>query len=145
MTQCDKVEEKLSGYLDGELTQQQSQQIRVHIESCEDCQQLQTELLSLKKDIQQIPKIRDEDAELKKIVGDLASNQIQQWAWTLVILGSVMMMGYSIYEFIIDNSMSSFEKFMFSSLGIGGLLLFISVLRQRLIALKTDKYKDINL
>ena len=76
---------------------------------------------------------------------DLGARQSQQWGWMLFIVGAVMMMGYSIFQFIISNDLNSFEKFGFSFLGLGGLLLFVSVLRQRIIAAKTDKYKDINL
>jgi len=145
MTQCQKVEEKLSGYLDGELTQQESQQVRLHIESCESCQQLHTELLSLQKDIKAIHSDGGEEAALEKVMNDLGAKQTQQWGWMLVIIASALMVIYSFYGFIIDNDMTSFEKIMFSLLGIGGVLLFISVVRQRIIASKTDKYKDINL
>ena len=145
MTQCQKVEEKLSGYIDGELTQQQSQQIRIHIEGCETCQQIHSELLSLQKDIKTIHSDGGEEAALEKIMNDLGAKQTQQWGWMLVIIGSVLMMIYSLYGFIVDNGMTSFEKIMFSLLGIGGAMLFISVVRQRMIASKTDKYKDINL
>jgi len=39
MSQCNEIKEKLSGYIDEELPQQQSQQVRIHIESCEKCKQ----------------------------------------------------------------------------------------------------------
>jgi len=78
-------------------------------------------------------------------MNDLGSQQTQQWGWMFVIIGSTLMIMYSFYAFIIDNQMTSFEKIMFSFLGIGGVLLFASVVRQRMIAFKTDKYKDINL
>lgn len=145
MTQCQEVEEKLSGYIDGELTQQESQQIRIHIEGCEICQQIHSELLSLQKDIKTIHSDGGEEAALEKIMNDLGAQQTQQWGWMLVIIGSVLMVIYSLYGFIVDNGMTSFEKIMFSLIGIGGILLFISVVRQRMSASKTDKYKDINL
>jgi len=47
--------------------------------------------------------------------------------------------------FFMNDDINSFEKITAFLLGAGGLLLFFSVLRQRLIAAKTDKYKDINL
>jgi len=145
MTQCNEIEEKLSGFMDGELTQQQSQQVRVHIEACDNCQQLHTQLLEIQKDIKTINSNGGEEAALEKIMNDLGSQQTQQWGWMFVIIGSTLMIMYSFYAFIIDNQMTSFEKIMFSFLGIGGVLLFASVVRQRMIAFKTDKYKDINL
>jgi len=86
-----------------------------------------------------------EAVELDKIINDLGAKQTQHWGWIMVIIGYVMIVGYAIVTFLIDNQLNTFEKIATFLLGIGGLLLFYSVLRQRLIALKTDKYKDINL
>jgi len=63
----------------------------------------------------------------------------------LLIIGALMMIGYSFIRFFISDDINSFEKIMALLLGTGGLLLFFSVLRQRLIIAKSDKYKDINL
>ncbi|MCK5664578.1 MAG: zf-HC2 domain-containing protein [Thiotrichaceae bacterium] len=145
MTQCDKVENLLSGYLDGELTQQESQQVRIHIESCESCKQLYAELRNQQKAIQSIHVDVGEEAALQKIMNDLGARQTQKWGWIFIIFASVLMILFSVSAFIISNDMSIFEKLMLSLFCIGGMLLFGSVLRQRIIASKTDKYKDINL
>ena len=34
---CEKVQENLSAYLDGELSPQEADAVRAHLESCEDC------------------------------------------------------------------------------------------------------------
>jgi len=145
MKQCNDVKEKLSGYLDGELTQQDSQQVRVHLEGCDECAKLHQELFDLKKKIKTVESDNGEAVELDKIINDLGAKQTQHWGWIMVIIGYVMIVGYAIVTFLIDNQLNTFEKIATFLLGIGGLLLFYSVLRQRLIALKTDKYKDINL
>ncbi|MCP4411466.1 MAG: zf-HC2 domain-containing protein [Gammaproteobacteria bacterium] len=145
MNQCNEVKEKLSGYLDGELTQQKSQLIRVHLESCNECKQLHQELSDLQNKIKTITADTAEEAELDKIINDLGAKQSQHWGWIMLIIGYVMLAGYAIVKFLIDNQLNTFEKIATFLLGLGGLLLFYSVLRQRLIALKTDKYKDINL
>ena len=36
---CSSIEAKLSGYLDGELTQQESQRVHNHLQQCEQCNQ----------------------------------------------------------------------------------------------------------
>ena len=145
MNQCHRVEEKLSGYLDGELTQQDSQLVRIHIETCERCKQLHSELFNLQQQIKIIPNNGGEEAALAKITEDLAAQQKQQWGWRFFIIGAVMMMAYSGIVFLFNNGLNSFEKWAVGFLAIGVLLLFLSILRQRRIASKTDKYKDINL
>ncbi len=145
MNQCNEVKERLSGYLDGELTQQNSQLVKVHLESCDECHQLHQELSDLKNKIKTIETDTGEEADLNKIINDLGAKQSQHWGWLMLIIGYVMLVGYAIVQFLIDNQLNTFEKTATFLLGIGGLLLFYSVLRQRLIAIKTDKYKDINL
>ena len=145
MTHCNEVAEKLSGYIDGELTQQLAQQVSVHVEGCHSCSQLHTELLSMQANIKTIKTEGGEEAALEKIMQDPNAQQKQKWGWVLLITGAVMIMGYVLIEFILSSELSTFEKFASSFLWIGVLLLFLSVLRQRAIAKKTDKYKDINL
>ena len=145
MTHCNEVAEKLSGYIDGELTQQQAQQVSVHVEECLSCGQLHSELLSMQAKIKTIKTEGGEEAALEKIMQDPDAQQKQKWGWLLLITGTVMIMGFALIEFILSSELSMFEKFASGFLWIGGLLLFLSVLRQRAIATKTDKYKDINL
>jgi len=145
MTHCEKVAEKLSGYIDGELTQQQSQQVRLHIDNCDSCSKLQNELIEMQSDIKTLKAADCEEAALEKIMQDLGAQKSQQWGWMFIIIGSLLMMAYSFFQFIVSTEMHSFEKIIIGLLGVGGLLLFVSVLKQRLIAMKNDKYKDINL
>jgi len=145
MIKCDEVAEKLSGFIDRELTQQQAQEIGLHIDNCDGCGKLHSDLLNLQTDIKKIHIEGGDEVLLEKILQDPGAQQTQQWGWMLFIIGSSIMVVYAIYEFLINTELTSFEKMAIGFLGIGGLLLLISVIRQRLIASKTDKYKDINI
>ncbi len=65
--------------------------------------------------------------------------------WVLFIAGVAVLGGYSIYAIAVDDNVSLGEKLGILALvlGLGGLL--FSVLRERLIARKTDRYKDVEL
>ena len=72
-------------------------------------------------------------------------NATRSIGW-LLFLGAVLICGgVGIYEFVLDSSMSTFEKTMIGAVYGGLALLFFSVLRQRLIERKTDKYKDVEI
>ena len=45
------VGEMLSGYIDGELTQQQEQRVRIHCESCRDCAEELEQLEELRREV----------------------------------------------------------------------------------------------
>ena len=50
-TTQDHVGELLSGFIDGELTQQQAQRVRVHCDSCPDCAEQLEQLEALRREI----------------------------------------------------------------------------------------------
>ena len=65
--------------------------------------------------------------------------------WILFIAGVLGISGIAIYEFVIDTSMPTHIKVLTGLVWIGLGILLVSVLRQRLIERKTDKYKDVEI
>ena len=66
--------------------------------------------------------------------------------WLLLIGGALIGAGVGVYEFIITAStLSLLEKLIVGGIYGGMLLIFISVLRQRLIERKSDRYKDVEI
>jgi hypothetical protein len=65
--------------------------------------------------------------------------------WLMFIGGLLILAGYGVYEFVIDTSMSLGFKLLFTAIYGGMGVLFFSVLRQRLIERKTDKYNDVEI
>ncbi len=65
--------------------------------------------------------------------------------WLLFIAGALLLAGVAIYEFVFATDMPPLIKYGTAALYLGLAGLFISVLRQRLIARKTDKYKDVEI
>lgn len=66
--------------------------------------------------------------------------------WLLLIGGALVAGGFAVYEVMTNvASWGLMEKLIVGGLYGGGLLLFISVLRQRLIERKKDRYKDVEI
>ena len=65
--------------------------------------------------------------------------------WLLLIGGVLVCMGIGVFVFLFGSSVSLVEKLIVSAIYGGLALLFYSVLRQRLIERKTDKYKDVEI
>jgi len=65
--------------------------------------------------------------------------------WILFIAGVLGISGIAIYEFVIDTSMPTHIKVLTGLVWIGLGILLVSVLRQRLVERKTDKYKDVEI
>ena len=65
--------------------------------------------------------------------------------WLLFIGGVLLVAGVGVYEFVIDSSLGLFMKLVIGAIYAGLASLFISVLRQRLLERKSDKYKDVEI
>ena len=65
--------------------------------------------------------------------------------WILFIAGVLGISGIAVYEFVIDTSMATHIKVITGLVWLGWGALLVSVLRQRLIERKSDKYKDVEI
>ena len=136
---------RLSGLLDGELTQQERQRVELHCDTCETCR---NELEELKAIRQRVGKGRLSDLDQgvwRELMGDMTVRTSRTIGWLLLVGGILAAAGLGVYEIVFDSSVGLFEKFIVAAIYFGMAGLFFSVLRQRLIERKTDKYKDVEI
>ena len=135
----------LSGYIDGELTQQQAQRVRLHCDSCAECAEQLQQLETLRREVGKTrlsplgediwrEHMKEPTVEITRGIG-----------WILFILGVLGITGIAIYQFVIDTGMPMHIKVLTSLVWLGMGALLVSVLRQRLIERKSDKYKDVEI
>ena len=65
--------------------------------------------------------------------------------WLLLIVGIVIGVGIAIFQWAIAPDVSLSIKLLVGAIYLGLAFLLVSVLRQRLIDRKTDKYKDVEI
>ena len=135
----------LSGYLDGELTQGDRQRVEVHLESCAECRTAYEELVKLRGAVGGMQFERIPAERWSRIMSDLPSKGSRVGGWVLFLLGCLILCAYGVYELAVDETVSALVKTGVAALLLGLLFLFFSVLRERLAALKRDRYKDIQI
>lgn len=140
------VGEKLSGYIDGELTQQERQMVELHCESCVSCRENLNELVSLRQKIGEA-NLSDVGQDVwRETMDDMAVKTTRGIGWLMVIGGVLLAVGVGLLRIITgETSMSLPELLVIAGIYGGLLMLFVSVLRQRLIERKSDKYKDVEI
>lgn len=131
--------------MDGELTQQQRQRVELHCETCADCR---AELKAL-RDIRQ----RVGEAQLpgagedrwRETIRDFPVRASRGLGWLLAIGGCLALGAIGVVDFLKDPAVTTRVKLLVALIYGGGALLFVSVLRQRLIERRSDKYKDVEI
>lgn len=137
---CEKFQPLMSGRLDNELSEEDRRLFDEHIAQCAAC--------------------RDEFAVMRRLVeavstlwGDLPPEEVwdtfldgvhnrveRQTGWVVFIIGAAALALYGIYVFIVDPWGPALLKVLFATPVVGLGIVFVSVLRQRLAAAKTDRY-----
>ncbi len=75
-------------------------------------------------------------------------NKIERgFAWVAISVGAIILLGFAAYQaienFLADTATPQFIKFGITALVIGILILAVSILREKAVAYKKDKYKEI--
>jgi predicted anti-sigma-YlaC factor YlaD len=143
--QCLHIEELLSGYLDDELTQQQSQQVSAHIDTCPHCKQSYEQLASLQQEVNMMKMPEMETDRLDQIMNEPVAKATQSLGWVVLLIGIAIALVFALTSFYVDSSISMTQKLIISLIGGGLLGVFLSVVRQQWLARKTDKFKGVKL
>lgn len=139
------VGELLSGYIDGELTQQQRQSVEVHCGDCSACSDELDELSALRADIGAATLSQYGEDTWRETMNDTTVQASRGIGWLLLAGGILVCAGIAVIAFLTDPAIELRAKIIAGAVYGGIALLFISVLRQRLIERKTDKYKDVEI
>lgn len=144
-TQCHRINEMISGYVDNELTQQESQYVALHLEDCEKCQATFQEINQLKTAIKGNIMPEMEADRIDAIMHDPVSTTIQTLAWSAFLIGAGFLIALLVLELLSASDLSTTDKILPSLLWGGLIGVFASVARQQWVARKTDKYKGVKL
>ena len=139
------VGELASGYIDGELTQQQRQRVELHCENCDACRQELEQLRRLRDDVGKARLSEYGEDKWRETMNDRATKAARGVGWILLIGGLLAVSGIAVVSFLTDPTLELHMKLIIGAIYGGLAILFISVLRQRLIERKTDKYKDVEI
>ena len=141
----DHVGELLSGYIDGELTQQQRQRVEIHCDNCSACAKDRDDLAGLRAAVGASSLSQYGEDTWRETMSDTTTQTSRGFGWLLLIGGVLACAGIGIFAFITDPSIEWYFKLVAVAIYGGLALLFISVLRQRWVEQKTDKYKDVEI
>ncbi|MDE0422172.1 MAG: zf-HC2 domain-containing protein [Gammaproteobacteria bacterium] len=144
---CANVDELLSGYLDDELTQKDRQRVDRHIEGCARCSARLRELDALSASVSRLraDMVPEDQEEWRKVMDNALERTASGIGWVLVVGAVFVLVGYAGYEFLLADVEPPMVKWAVGALYLGLAVLLLSVLRQRLRARKTDKYKDVEI
>ncbi|MDX2427288.1 MAG: zf-HC2 domain-containing protein [Xanthomonadales bacterium] len=139
------VGELLSGYVDGELTQQQRQLVSLHCDECDECRDILTRLRELRQSVGKAHLSELGEDKWRETMNDSTVQTTRRIGWLMLIAGLLVIAGIGIVGFLFSDEVPVGMKLIIIAVYGGLATLLFSVLRQRLIERKTDKYKDVEI
>lgn len=138
--QCEDVKPLLSGYIDGELDENDRDAVEKHLAACDVCR---TEYEKLRDLVEVTSEMRFKEPA-KEVWDDYWSrvyNRLERGAgWMVFVLGIIVWAAWGVYCFVKDPTIEAVEKVVVAAPIIGILILLISVIRERVYKSKFDKY-----
>lgn len=136
---------RLSGFLDGELTQQEAQKVSLLIETDSEYKALYKELSMMRHEIQSLSLQEQELEHLDKLFNEPVAKTSRIVGFVLLGIGAFAFVAFTLFKIFTNPDLDLFEKSLVGTIGGGSLLLLFSVLRQRINAAKKDKYKRVKI
>ncbi len=140
---CAKIEVGLSGYLDGELTQQEAQQIEVHLDTCGNCRRILDELREVREAARRLEIRQPGKSEWMAMETHILQRVTRRVGWLILIVWTTMTAAYGAFQYAMSPAEPLFHKILVFGLFLGIALLFFSVLMERIRESRTDRYKGV--
>jgi len=132
----------LSGYLDGTLSQGEEQKVRLHLEECEACRALYQEMLELREVTSSTEFVVPESGQWPALPQSVWSRWSRGLGWTMLVAWLLVVSGFALWR-AVSGSGDPLELFLVLGLPGAFVLLFVSVVVDRLRELKTDRYRNV--
>ncbi len=141
---CDEFNRMAGAYLDGELPEEDRRRFEEHLASCDACRTELDELKRLTEDLNMMRFKEPGDEELQRYWAGVYNRLERGIGWILLSAGAILTLCYGAFkiieEMIRDPAVSVILKVGVCALIAGLVILFVSLLRERLVVRKVDRY-----
>lgn len=137
---CEEIRELMSGYLDNELDADQTARLETHLAQCPSCRDELEDMTLVVTAASTLTVDQPPEDVWDDFLGNVYARMERRLGWTLFWLGCAALGCFGLYEFFIVSTSSSVAKLATGSTIGGIVVLFVSVLRQRLAIRKSDRY-----
>jgi len=141
---CDAFNRMASAYLDGELADDDRRRFEDHLAACDACRQELAELKRLTEDLDMMQFKEPGDEELARYWSGVYNRLERGLGWILFSVGAILTLCYGAFRIIEnlirDETVSNVLKVGVCALIAGLVVLFVSLLRERLVVRKVDRY-----
>ena len=134
----------LMGLLDNELSQEEKKSLEIHLKECSECRKELKEFNKM-KGVMKNMKYKEPPDEVWEKYWSRVYNRLERGlGWILTSIGAIILLFYggfkAVESLIKDPTLAVFLKVAILILLAGVVILFVSIIRERIFTYKRDKY-----
>ena len=145
---CEDMKFKMMAFLDNELPESEIQLVKKHLEECTEC-------IQKYKSLNKVKEITTE-MKFKKLpemywdeYWSHVYNKIERGiSWIFISIGVIIILTFAVWNALLkllnDSEMSTFLKTGIFIFIIGMVILLVSIIREKLMVKKVDKYREVD-
>jgi predicted anti-sigma-YlaC factor YlaD len=144
---CQDHKELMMAYLDNELNEEQKRAFEEHLAGCPDCTRDLAEFRKLKRMTDSVTFVEPEDRVWEQYWSNVYNRIERGIGWILFSVAAILLLiygGFQAIESIIeDPAVGVLMKIGLLALLGGLVILFVSILRERVYFWSRDRYRDV--
>ncbi len=141
---CEEYATLITAYVDDELSPEKRGKLDAHLAGCSDCQDELAAQRAVKEQLAMIQFTEPSDVELRRYWANVYNRLERGIGWCLLSAGVIVLLCYGamrlIEDFIANPKVALALKIGVTAVIVGAVVLFVSLLRERLRVLKGDRY-----
>lgn len=140
---CQSYQILMMGFIDGELGPEDEQKFKDHAYQCPRCAEELTQYKKLSELTDSLKLKEPSDYEWERIYASLSYTIDRRFGWFMAIAGSGIVLGYFLYELLMDWEIAAWLRVGTCMALVGFALLLLSALRRRLRIKKYERYEAV--
>ncbi|MCD6532044.1 zf-HC2 domain-containing protein [bacterium] len=144
---CEEIKPYLAGYLDGELDQKTRQMVEEHIKECPQCAAELEEMRKIREVLGKMETEKLPDIYWRTYWSNIYNRIERAIGWILLSIGVILLSAWGIFQilrqFFTDPTVSIVVKISVAALVLGVIVLLVSLIRERIFALRHERYTKI--
>jgi len=141
--QHEEIQQMLSAFLDDELTQADNQRVRLHLEDCEECRLAFAQMKELQRLTSEMKFNHPPEATMERLQQKVSVQAPRKLGWGLVVIGLIAWVIYIVVLALRNPRWPTLPELLLGAVYVGLLLVFLSVLRQRVLERPHDRYRKV--
>ena len=144
----EEIKNLLAVYPEGELSDEEKHRVEKHLAECPECQKEFDEFHHLEEVLSEM-KLREPSTELWEAYWSSVYNRMERRAgWIVFSVGLIILLCFGTYQALKDmlgnTNIPTILVVGLLTFVCGGIILFVSILKEQLFCRKRERYKEIS-